>query len=273
LEIASESLLRERIQSSPVNYSALIPKISVIMPAYNEQGRIRQSTLIARTYLDLLTIPYEIIIVDDGSTDRTREEAAACWKDSQVRVVGYGRNQGKGFATKFGAKYAAGDFVVFVDSDADISLDLIRQYVSVLDDNDIAIASKWHPSSQVSTPVLRKLLSRAFHCIVLLLTGVTVSDTQSGLKAFRGEALTEIMRLISVKRYAFDVEVLTVAKLLGLRIAELPVKIQLDSLFSIRHVLRMFVDLLGITYRLRVTRWYQANLHNSHAKYDHRIRC
>jgi hypothetical protein len=97
--------------------------------------------------------------------------------------------------------------------------------------------------------------------------GVRVSDTQSGFKAFRREALVKIMALVSVKRYAFAVELVVVAKLLKLRIVELPVRIRLGGLFSARQVVRMLVDLLGITYRLRVIHWYQKNLYNARATY------
>lgn len=144
--------------------------------------------------------------------------------------------------------------------------------MKALKDADIAIASKWHPESQVTTPLPRRFLSYAFHILVMLLTGVRVSDTQSGLKAFRLDALRTIMRLLSVKHYAFDVEVLTVASMLKMRIVELPVRIQLGSLFSARHVLRMLIDILRITYRLRVIRWYQRNLHNPQPHYKPIIR-
>lgn len=80
--------------------------------------------------------------------------------------------------------------------------------------------------------------------------------------------MVRIMQLVSVRRYAFDVEVLTVAALLKMRIVELPVKIRVGNMFSLRHVVRMFVDLLGIAYRLRVIHWYQTNLHNSQASYS-----
>lgn len=245
-----------------------VPEISVIMPAFNEEAHIAGCIRRAQAYLEGVLRSYEIIVVDDGSTDATRREAEKVGGNPHVKVVGYPRNQGKGFAVKYGAEHVSGDLVVFMDSDADIQPDLIERYITILKKNDIAIASKRHPDSRVSAPILRKFLSYAFHILVMILTGVRVSDTQSGFKAFRRETLTETMNLISVKRYAFDVEVFVVAKLLKLRIAEMPVKIQLGSLFSARHVLRMLVDLMGITYRLRVIHWYQRNLHNSRARYS-----
>lgn len=239
-----------------------VPKVSVIIPAYNEEETIVECITSAGKHLDRLRISYEIIVVDDGSTDSTRTKALSVHGNSEVKIVGYSCNRGKGAAIKYGAKYASGEMVVFIDGDTNVKPELINEYVNALRNSDIAIASKRHPSSRVSAPFLRIMLSRTFHCLVVLMTGVQVSDTQSGFKAFRREALTEIMGLVSVKRYAFDVELLAIARLLKMRIVELPITIELGSLFSVRQVARMFVDLLGITYRLRVIRWYQKNLHN-----------
>lgn len=245
-----------------------LPEISVIMPAYNEEGKIADCIQSAEAHLERLGRPYEIIVVDDGSTDGTRREARRAGINPHVRVVGYSQNRGKGFAIKHGVKHARGDVVVFMDSDGDIKPDLIDQYVALLRDNDIVLASKRHPDSKVSAPLMRRFLSYGFNCLVIILTGVRVSDTQSGFKAFRREALVKIMALVSVKRYAFAVELVVVAKLLKLRIVELPVRIRLGSLFSARQVVWMLVDLLGITYRLRVIRWYERSLHNLEAAYS-----
>jgi hypothetical protein len=89
---------------------------------------------------------------------------------------------------------------------------------------------------------------------------VGVSDTQAGIKAVRREAFCEVFRRLSVKRYAFDVELLVLARVFGLRVVELPVKLKLSSRFSFREIWRMFLDLLGIAYRLRVKRWYQRGI-------------
>jgi hypothetical protein len=129
-----------------------------------------------------------------------------------------------------------------------------------LKDADVVVASKWHPQSKLDTPLTRRILSRGFNALVKLLVGLRLSDTQTGLKAVRREALAGVFPRLTVKRYAFDVEMLALANLLSLKVVELPITIQLRSLFSFREVWRMFLDLLGITYRLRVTRWYQRAL-------------
>jgi glycosyltransferase involved in cell wall biosynthesis len=263
------TLDREVAVSSPPELLMLaMPKISVVMPAYNEETHVAQCIKRMKSHLQTLTERYELIVVDDGSTDATRREAEKMAENPHVRVVGYTRNQGKGFAVKYGTEYASGDVVIFTDSDKDIDPHLIERYVTLLKHYDIIISSKYHPESRISAPVMRRFLSLCFRALVILLTGLRVSDTQSGLKAFRTEALRRTLSLICVKRFAFDVELLVAAKLCKLRIAELPIRIEMNNLFSVRHVVRMAVDLMGVAYRLRVIRWYQTNLHNSRPKYD-----
>jgi glycosyltransferase involved in cell wall biosynthesis len=221
--------------------------------------------------MDAVGAPYEIVVVDDGSTDSTLEEAMSV-RGTPLKVIGYRNNRGKGFAIKYAAQYVTGDAVIFMDADKEVSAEQVGQYVRVLRDHDIAIASKHHPESKVSAPIMRRVLSHAFHCLVVLLTGVRVSDTQSGFKAFKRQAFIKVMGLLSVKHYAFDVEILTVARLLKLSVVELPIRIDLKGAFGARHVLRMLVDLAGIVYRLRVIRWYQENLDKDAAYYRAIIR-
>ena len=237
------------------------PVVSFVLPAYNE-GEFIEGVL---ERLDSVVngdgLRCEIVVVDDGSADDTRlrasSYAAGKW---YVRVFGYDRNVGKGFAVKTGFWKAVGDAVVFVDSDSDVDVGQVRRYVDALKHGDIVVGSKWHRDSVVEMSLVRRLLSRGFNVLVRLLTGVGVSDTQAGIKAVRREAFCEVFRRLSVKRYAFDVELLVLARVFGLRVVELPVKLKLSSRFSFREIWRMFLDLLGIAYRLRVKRWYQRGI-------------
>jgi hypothetical protein len=153
-----------------------------------------------------------------------------------------------------------GVVVVFADSDMEIDLSVISKYIDALKRGDIVIASKKHPDSRVKVPLSRKILSGGFNSLVRLLTGVPLKDTQSGLKAMRKSAFVDIFPRLAVKRYAFDVELLAVANLFGLKVVEMPVNIKLDASFKPKEMLRMFLDLLGIAYRLRVIHWYQRPL-------------
>jgi hypothetical protein len=134
----------------------------------------------------------------------------------------------------------------------------VKRYVDALREGDIVIGSKWHKDSVVQVPPMRRFLGHGFNVLVKLLTGIRVADTQTGIKAIRREAFDRVFRSMSVKRYAFDVELLVVAKVFDLRVVELPVRLTMSNGFRLREIWRMFLDLLGITYRLRIKRWYQS---------------
>jgi len=233
-------------------------ELSFVMPAYNEVASIESALYTLDRVAKDTGLNYEIVVVDDGSMDSTRLKAINyANKNGHVRVIGYNRNVGKGYAVKTGFMKATGDAVVFVDSDREIDLERISRYVEALQHGDIVIASKWHPESVVEIPLIRRVLSYGFNVLVRLMTGVKLRDTQTGLKAVKKSVFKDIFPTLAVKRYAFDVELLAVANLYGLKVVEMPINIKMRSLFNLRDVWRMFLDLLGITYRLRVIRWYQ----------------
>ena len=107
---------------------------------------------------------------------------------------------------------------------------------------------------------MRRLLSHGFNILAKLLTGVPVKDTQTGIKALRRDAFQNIFSRLCVKRYAFDVELLVLAKIYNLKIVEVPVNLNIDEPFNLQNILHMFLDLLGITYRLRIKKWYQRGI-------------
>ncbi len=233
-------------------------RISVVLPAYNEANNIAASIADTIEQIDCLSNDWEIIVVDDGSTDETRA-IAKTFRHSRVKVVSHDVNKGKGHALKQGFRHVTGEFTFFVDSDMEVRTAKLRAYLAGLKDADIVIGSKRHPESRVRAPLIRRIFSISFNVLERLLTGVKVTDTQTGLKSSRSAALYRILPLLSVKRYAFDAELLAVASLFKFRIREMPVYIDLDSRFRMGEVFRMFVDLLGIAYRLRILRWYQSN--------------
>ena len=234
------------------------PELSFIMPAYNEEGNIDFAVRRVDDVVRRLGLRYELIVVDDGSIDKTSVKMRAYARNNgHVKVVGYSNNMGKGFALRTGFSHALGDVVVLMDGDADIDPKQVVRYVEAMKDADIVIASKWHPQSSVDMPLIRRVLSHGFNVLVKLLVGLRLSDTQSGLKAMQRDAFVDVFPKLTVKRYAVDVELLAVANLLGLKVVELPINIHLRGLFRFKEVWRMFIDLLGITYRLRVIRWYQ----------------
>jgi len=237
-----------------------VVKLSVIVPAHNEEKHIAKFLQDATSTLDALGFDYEMVVVDDGSTDRTRERAISAANSPHVKVVGYDDNVGKGFALKYGFAHTSGDIVVFIDSDRDISPKQIVRYVAGAEQADIVIASKWHSKSHTEMPFIRRFLSHGFHLMVILLTGLRVSDTQSGMKAFRRAVLERVLPRLAMKRFAFDVELLTTANLKGFRIVEYPIDVKMSGPSKLRPLVNMlwsmFIEILGITYRLRVLKWY-----------------
>jgi len=230
-------------------------ELSVILPAYNESRVIEETLDRVDNAIRQTGLSYEIVVVDDGSVDDTKRRVVNyASNNGHIKVVSYRRNIGKGHAVKTGFQRAKGNFVIFIDSDLDIDPQLIRRYFKALIQGDIVVGSKWHPQSHVEIPLVRRLLSLAFNILARLLTGVRLRDTQTGLKAVRKRALKKVFSRLAVKRYAYDVELLAVANLYGLRIVEMPIDIHMDSLFDPKDVWRMFVDLLGIAYRLRFLR-------------------
>jgi dolichol-phosphate mannosyltransferase len=236
--------------------------LSFILPTYNEEDFIETTLGTLEGIIKDKNLPYEIVVVNDGSLDGTLAKAAKYAKiNGHVRIISYNKNIGKGHAVKTGFMEATGEVVVFADSDMEIDLDAISRYLEALEKGDIVIASKRHLDSHVDIPLSRKILSISFNGLVRFLTGVPLNDTQSGLKAMKKSAFVDLFPRLAVKRYAFDVELLAVAHLYGLKVVEMPVNIKLDATFKPKQIWYMFIDLLGIAYRLRVIHWYQKQIH------------
>lgn len=232
--------------------------LSFVVPTYNEEDSIEDTLVTLDEVVQNTKLSYEIIVVNDGSIDKTLPKAITyASRNGHVKIVSYSSNEGKGYAIKEGFTKANGEVVVFTDSDMDIDLESVSTYIDALRTGDLVIASKWHPQSVVEMPLVRRLLSHGFNVLVRLLTGVPWRDTQAGLKAIRKSALLDVFQRLAVKRYAFDVELLAVANLYGLKVVEMPVRLKMGASFRLKEMWRMLVDLLGITYRLRVRRFYQ----------------
>jgi glycosyltransferase involved in cell wall biosynthesis len=236
-------------------------RLSIVVPVYNLSDKINITLEKLENILSPLSVNYELVVVDDGSNDQTvrilQNNAAANLK---MKIISYDKNMGKGHAIKTGILNSVGDVVLFTDGDLDINPDTIRDYVKESSNYDIIIASKAHPLSHVHSTLSRKFLSKVFNLIVQLLLPIKLKDTQSGMKAGKGDVLRKIFAVILVKRYAFDVELLTIARILNLRIKEMPVTLTLTNGFKIKEMLKMLVDVLAISYRCRIRHYYHKKL-------------
>jgi glycosyltransferase involved in cell wall biosynthesis len=235
----------------------------VVVPVYNQGESIvaNVDTILERIAAGLGE-PFELIVVSDGSVDRTEEQLLER-RDELVSVLHYDRNLGKGYALKVGGLQARGQWVGYVDSDLDLDPAAIPRFLRHAQDRslDIVIGSKRHPDSVVHYPGSRRVASWLYQQLIRLLFRLNVSDTQVGLKVFRREVAAQVMPLLLVKRYAFDLELLAVSRALGFRrLRELPVTLQYRFTGSgVRSaaVLHALIDTAAIFYRLRVLRYYE----------------
>ncbi len=203
------------------------PKLSVVIPCYNEEARLPRTLDQVERYLEAHGSDYEVILVDDGSTDGTRrvmEDGAAA--NPRVRVCVLPLNRGKGRALAEGVAIARGSEILVTDADLSTPIDELEKLQAELDKGvGVAIASRALRGSRVeiSQPFYRVLMGKAFNLIVqaLLLPGIW--DTQCGFKLFRADVAREAFAGLSTDGFGYDPEVLYRAKRRGVRIAEVPV--------------------------------------------------
>ena len=235
------------------------PEISVVVPAYHEAGSIAANLRRLTSALDEIGIPFEVLVVSDG--DPATFSAATAFESPHVSVLGYSHNRGKGFALRYGISQARGSLVTFIDSDMEVAPEEIGRMARLLQlySADVVVGSKRHPLSQVQYPWPRRLQSLAYQLLVRLLFRVKVRDTQTGLKMLRREVAERVVDAALVKRFAFDLELLVLARHFGYgRIIEAPVQIdyKFRSTTSPRAVFSVLWDTAAIFYRLHLLRWY-----------------
>jgi glycosyltransferase involved in cell wall biosynthesis len=239
-------------------------KISVIMPAFNESEHIFKNLKEVVETFAAFDCDFEVILVDDGSPDNTHLQAARLLLDhpEAVRVVRYEENQGKGNALMAGMAYAKGDYIVFLDADMDLHPSQLPVFFERMRQTgaDAVIGSKRHPQSNVNYPLVRQVYSAGYYALVWLLFQLPLRDTQTGLKLFRAEVLRDVFPRVLAKRFAFDIELLSVAHALGYKIVDAPVRLQYQrnmGRIKPRAVWVMLLDTLAIFYRLRIVRYYR----------------
>ena len=201
------------------------PKVSVVIPAFNEEWRILPTVGAIATHMCSRDEPWELIIADDGSTDTT-VELLADLSFPNMRVLVADRNRGKGNAVRRGMLAAGGEYVLFADADQSTPIEQFDRLLDQLKDGcDVAVGSRAAAGAAVSgKSMLRKVLSRGLRIMVSLGFGVEIADTQCGFKLFTAEAARTLFELQIVDSFSFDLEVLYLSGKVGLRVAEVPVE-------------------------------------------------
>ena len=228
--------------------------ISIVIPAYNEKKRIRGSLSEVFAFMSDSGMEYEIIVVDDGSSDGTSRIVESMAADSpKVILVRYEKNRGKGHALRTGALVAKGDFVLVMDADLSTPMEELWKMMPYLakGEYDIAIGSRALALSDIirKQPWWRQGMGKMFNKIVKTLVIGDFSDTQCGFKLFAGNVARTLFGEAKIDRFAYDVEILARAKKKGYRILEVPIR-WVDSPESkvdpLKDSLQMLADLVRI---------------------------
>jgi len=231
--------------------------LSVVVPAYNEARRLKDSLPSLVDVID--DAGAELIVVDDGSDDDTAAVAAAHLADLPgSKVVRLPLNSGKGAAVRAGVAHARGRSIVFMDADLATDLGDLPALVDALETADVAIGSRVVEGATVDcASSTRAHMGRTFNRVARSVTGLDIADTQCGFKAFRAPVAQLLFHLGVVDGFAFDVEILALARRMGYRVAEVPVHwhaVEDTRVDLLRDPVRMVRDVLLTQARWRRTR-------------------
>lgn len=230
-------------------------RVGVVLPVYNESKLIHKTfdavLAFAATHAD-----YHFVFADDGSRDATAEmlrQLIARSGTTQVSLLPFPENRGKGRTVADAILRCPGEFVCFTDGDLAYSLDHLPLLVESLERNEVAIGSRsLVPGPEKNTKLARKILGWGFNRLARVIVGLPYRDTQAGLKGFRREAAKQIFSRQRLGDFSFDVEAVFLAHKLGYRVGEIPARVSEAHSYKVSKVnlfrdpLKMFLDLLRV---------------------------
>jgi glycosyltransferase involved in cell wall biosynthesis len=238
-------------------------KLSVIVPSFNEELRLPSSLELIAAYVNAAKRSTEVLVVDDGSTDRTAEVAAS-FRDRIVnlRVLKNGENRGKGYSVRHGMQEAKGEYVLFTDADLSAPIEEADKLLSALQQYDVAIGSRAMNREliEVHESPFREFAGIIFNRIVRIVLWLPFVDTQCGFKAFRRERCRVIFEQQRIERFGFDPELLYLARHHGLKSIEIPVRWSHSPATKInmmRDSILMFVEVFSIRWNSLLGRYPQ----------------
>jgi dolichyl-phosphate beta-glucosyltransferase len=234
------------------------PYVSIVIPAYNEARRLPATLAGWRDFLNAQAYAWEILVVDDGSADATSNVAAA----AGARVIRLNPNEGKGGAVRAGVLAASGEFIAYADADMNVAPAHLREALGRLEDGraDLVAGRRDLAEYAMAEGPIRLLAGGLVQATRRVVVMSAIRDTQCGFKVFRRELGRAIFTRTRVRSFAFDIEVLFLARKLGARIVELPVSTtyHAESSFSVRRQLPLFLkDIV------------QIRLNDERGRYDH----
>jgi len=240
--------------------------LSVIVPAYNEEKRLPKTLAEIDKYLRKQIYEYEIIVVNDGSKDRTGEIVKNLKKQiANLKLIDNKENKGKGFVVRQGLLAAKGDIRLFTDADNSTSIEQVEKMFPYFKQGfDLVIGSRDVKGAIIANPQpwYRIILGNIFNLMVQAATGLWgIWDTQCGFKALSQKAANDILPRCRIDRWAFDPEILVIAKKLGYRIKEVPIVWvnNPESKVKLKGIIRMAFDLFKIKWNLISKKYEKKN--------------
>ena len=225
-------------------------KISLIIPMYNEMSIVHEAAATFSGYMMAHFEDWELIFVDDGSTDGCGEAFAQEWIEENVRLISYKPNRGKGYAVRRGMLEATGDIIVFTDCDNAYGTAVIEEIYKrfLLSDADIIVGSRnLDKYGYEGYTFIRRVASKTYIRLINMIAGFGkyhLSDSQCGFKGFRREAAKKIFSNCEVDRFAFDLEAIMIGGKCGFKFAQMPVRI-INHRDSKVNVLKDAVHMIG----------------------------
>jgi dolichyl-phosphate beta-glucosyltransferase len=227
--------------------------LSVVIPAYNESRRLAPTLHRVVDYLRREGRPFEVLVVDDGSTDDT-SEVASSFEPHGVRVLRQPVNRGKGAVLKAGVLESRGREVLLVDADLSTPIEEVEKLRPHLSEAKLVIGSRAAEGAQITKrqPLMRELMGRTFNLLIRLLGVRGLRDTQCGFKLLDGDVARRLFQELTIERFAYDVELVLLARRHGYRVAEVGV-VWADSPQSrvdpMKDSMRMLLDVVRIRWR------------------------
>ena len=242
-------------------------KLSIVIPCYNEAKDITENTNKVKEYLDSKKIDYELILVNDGSKDNTKEVIEAI---PGIRALSYEKNRGKGGAVKYGIENATGDYVLFMDADLSTDISAIEKVIELAPSYDLVIGSRHAKDSVIKKkqPFLRVFIGWCCRVLVRMMFHTKLKDTQCGFKAMKVDAAKKIVAKQMVNDFAFDVEYIYIAKLNNLSMYELGITWSDDrgsTVSPFKSSMRFFKD-IGFIRRHKKQYFFEENIKKKEKK-------
>jgi len=240
------------------------PALTIIVPAYNEELRLPPSLELIAAYVQKSGRETEVLIVDDGSKDKTAAVAESFRaRIPLLRVVPNGENRGKGYSVRHGMQEARGEIVLFTDADLSAPIEEADKLIAALDHYDLAIGSRALDRNLITVHEsgFREFAGIVFNKIVRIVLWLRFVDTQCGFKAFRRERCKIIFDQQRIERFGFDPELLYLARHHGLRSVEIPVRwahSPATKVNMLRDSVQMFVDVFTIRWNALLGRYRKA---------------